>query len=192
MKCCTADNAAVNKKVKKILDIIHIGCSNHKLNLDIEDWMKHTESFKDTVNEIAKCMKAVKKSLKNMALLKNATKLNPVLYNATCWSGKFNMLDRFLRIRNDIIDISNNEESSGDIVINTSEAYERRVKQYRDNLQKFNQVTKLLQTHKYKLCECRMALDMLIEEATQQRHNHDSKLFGNTFTAKRILANGSL
>lgn len=37
-----ADNTSVNKNHAKILTISHIGCSNHKLNLDVKD-MIHSD-----------------------------------------------------------------------------------------------------------------------------------------------------
>jgi hypothetical protein len=35
-----ADNTSVNKKIARILELPHVSCTNHKFNLEVEDYMK--------------------------------------------------------------------------------------------------------------------------------------------------------
>jgi hypothetical protein len=35
-----ADNTSVNKKIARILELPHVGCTNHKFNLEVEDYLK--------------------------------------------------------------------------------------------------------------------------------------------------------
>ena len=51
-------------------------------------------------------MVSAKTRLKNAAILRNLTDLKPKLDNDTRWSGKFEVLQRFGRLRDDLIEVS--------------------------------------------------------------------------------------
>jgi hypothetical protein len=45
IKCCIADNAAVNLKLCRLLSVPHIGCRNHLLACDVRDTLKQNEAL---------------------------------------------------------------------------------------------------------------------------------------------------
>ena len=55
--CCIADNTSTNHKVARDLELPHIGCSNHLLNLDVKDWVKHDFQLNETVESLNTVMK---------------------------------------------------------------------------------------------------------------------------------------
>lgn len=56
------------------------------------------------------------KQLKNSALLRNLTDYRPQVHNQTRWSGKLVMMDRFIQIRDELLDVQ--EESESSIAVN--------------------------------------------------------------------------
>jgi hypothetical protein len=114
-KASIANNTSTNCKVASLLDLPHIGCNNHKLNLDVEEWMKTDLNLKNAISGVATTMKEARMSLKNAAILSELTPLKPILYNKPHWSGKFQVLDRFLRIRPALIEAANHEDADLDV-----------------------------------------------------------------------------
>jgi hypothetical protein len=188
-KASIADNASTNCKVASLLDLPHVGCNNHKLNLDIKEWMKIDLNLKNAISGVATTMKEAKLSLKNAAILSELTPLKPILCNKTRWSGKFQVLDRFLRIRPALIEAANHEDS--DLDVNASPPFCQRVQKYHKPMQKLNEITVKIQKRCCLLSECWSYLNYIV---TRHHNNHDVNhvFYGNTFVPKRILWNGPL
>ena len=53
-KASIADNCNVNVKVATIMELPHVGCSNHKLNLDINDWIESDSKLNETIEDMKK------------------------------------------------------------------------------------------------------------------------------------------
>ena len=64
------------------------------------------------IESIQKTMRQCKKSIKNMAILRNLTMYRPILYNKTRWSGKHHVLKRFVEIRDALIEAQDNPEGT--------------------------------------------------------------------------------
>ena len=188
-KCCTADNTSTNVKTDRILGILHIGCNSHKLNLDMNDWMEDP-ILKAMIDSVASTMKEAKNSLKNAALLRRLTPLKPVLFNKTRWSGKFNMLTRFVRVRVQLVTVAENEDSNlsvwADVVF-----YNRTVR-ITMVLDKFNEVTIFMQTRLLTLSLCHRSLDHLIACALTGRDQPGNVFYRNGFNPKRTTPRGTL
>ena len=51
------------------------------------------------------------KTIKNSAALKKFTSLRSTLYNQTRWSGKFHVVDKFLKIRQPFLDMHHDDSN---------------------------------------------------------------------------------
>jgi len=71
----------------RLLKVPQDGCLNDRLALDVNDMINVTPSAKEQIVNITKVMTEAMVSLKNAAMLRNATDLKPPNPNATCWSG---------------------------------------------------------------------------------------------------------
>ena len=173
--CQTADNCSVNLKVADLLGISHVACKNHLLNLEVNEMVKQHRDLEGTLNTIHETMSQCKKKLKNAALLRNLVNLVPVLHNKTRWSGKLYMMERFLRIRDELIAVAENENS--DLQINSTAQFRNKVTRYCGHMEQINYSTKYMQTRKLTLCQCRDSLNMLMQDVEEGRDNKNSVMF---------------
>lgn len=72
------------------------------------------------VNSVQLIMKSTRK-LKIYALLRNITDLRPILNNETRWFGKLSMLERFLKIRDELLRIRISPD--GHVEVDQSEVF---------------------------------------------------------------------
>ena len=158
--CQIANNCSTNKKIAHLMGKPHVRCMNHKLSLEVNRMVDHHQDMHNVIATTHETMKAVTQSLKNSALLRNASDLKPIMHNKMQWSGKYNMLKHFDDIRDELIEVSNMSES--DLPINSSVQFANKGRKYARQLQEIDQVTKYLQCHGLTLGDGRVALDMLI------------------------------
>jgi len=168
-----ADNAKVNLKVARLLKVAHIGCKSHLLNLDVEAWVDSDVSLSSTLDSVHSTMKAAKAKLKNAAILRNLTHLKPVLYNKTRWSGKSAVLERFVRIREQLIQAADNESASAEIPIERSASFRDKAAKYGEQMKRINQYSVLLQEREKTLADCDECLEDL--DALIAEHNDPDK-----------------
>ena len=135
-------------------------------------------------------MKKAKTKLKHAAMLRNMTHLKPVLYNKTRWSGKYYMFERWLQIRDTLIELSTSDGAELDV--NDSLNFFNLTKKYTKCLKQFDNVTKKLQEKNLTLGTGRLLLDTLVNKANERKYETGSAFHGNSFKAKRILIDGSL
>ena len=188
-KACIADNCATNLKIARLLGLPHVPCGNHLLNLDIREWVKNDAVLNNTVKKIARTMRQAK-SQKNSAALSHETTLKPVMNNDTRWSGIRCMLERFVRIREDLIRTA--EKDGTDLEVEDGANFARICRKYLVYMEELDSTTKLLQTRLQPLYEARALLDDIIEEtesSNQQRIRSNSAFRNCTFVPKRIKLN---
>ena len=173
--CQTADNCSVNLKVADLLKIPHVGCKSHILNLEVNEMVKQNKELEGTLASIHETMSQCKKKLKNAALLRNLVSLVPILHNKTRWSGKLYMLERFLRIRDELVAVSEDENS--DLQINKTTQFKNKVMRYCGYMKQINYSTKYMQTRKVTLAQCRDSLSMLIQDVEEGRNNRNSDMY---------------
>jgi hypothetical protein len=99
-----ADNTSVNKKIARILDIPHVGCTNHKFNLEVEDYMK--QDFADILDGIRETMVLISSSHKFKAMLCQHTSKQPLFYNNTRWYGKYTVVKQWLEIYLHVLEVN--------------------------------------------------------------------------------------
>ena len=189
-KASIADNCKVNLKVAKLLGIPHVGCCNHKLNLDMNDWIDSNTRMRESMDHIADVMKKAKTKLKHTAMLRNMTHLKPVLYNKTRWSGKYYMFERWIQLRDTLIDLSAND--GAELEVNESLSFFNATKKFTKCLKQFDIVTKKLQEKNLTLSTGRILLDTLVKKANERKNEIGSAFHGNSFKANRILIDGPL
>lgn len=145
-KARIADNAMVNCKLPKTLNLPNVGCCcNHKLNLDIEEWAKEDVQLGWAIKSVGDTMKGAKMSLKNAAILSNLATLKTIIYNKTqWWSGKFDTLSYFVRIHDDLIEAAVAHEDS-DMYVNCSATFLMQVKKFIKPMSKLNEIARKMQ-----------------------------------------------
>lgn len=82
-------------RVSVLLSILHVNCTNHLLNLEVEKMMESDEQLKDCIEYDHKMMMDCRSKLRNRSMLINLTTLVPKVDNETRWSGKYLMLRPF-------------------------------------------------------------------------------------------------
>ena len=80
----------------------------------------HTD-LKYYVDSVRRTISRARRKLKNAAILRNLTDLRPKLENSTRWPGKYLILHQFTRMRDDLIEAT--EDTNSDIIINTPTAF---------------------------------------------------------------------
>ncbi len=189
-KAAVADNTTTNRKTCRILGLPHVGCNNHKLNLDMESWVTADNELKETLEKIASTMKSAKNSLKNAAILSELTNLKPVLYNKTRWSGKFDTIDRFIRIRSDLITAANNIEC--DVEVEDGMNFLRTCEKYHRIMKRMNEITIKMQTSYISLSSCRRNMEYIISRHETDTDKAGKPFYLSAFAPNRIRVDGPL
>lgn len=174
--CSIADNCQVNKVIARKLSVPHVGCMSHRLNSEMQLMISSHGVLNRTVDSIHQTMANCRRRLRNRAMLRNLTELTPITPNATRWSGICRMMNRFLEIRDDLLLVA--DQDGATITIDRSAAFEARVKRFATMLSEIDVVTLELQKHGATISDCRLAIDMLIEEVREGRNNQSSSMYG--------------
>ncbi len=76
-----ADNCNLNKKIRILLRIPHVGCVSHRINKEVERMIAKYTSLRECIASVCNTMNDCRSGLKNRAVLRNITSLSPVLDN---------------------------------------------------------------------------------------------------------------
>ena len=123
--CTIADNCRINLKIAELMEIPHVGCTNHKLNLEVNRMVAYDKAMSRAIDLIHDTMKTSRQRIRNRAMLRNLTFLSPITHNVTRWSSKYDMMARFLRIRSELISVS--ETNGARMTMDKSNAFKNRV-----------------------------------------------------------------
>lgn len=85
------------------------------------------------------------------------------------------MLERFLKMREELIEISQDEKCN--LKVNGNQAFKNKVVRYCKQLLQINMTNKELQTQKISLSNCPYALDLLVEDVCTGFKDSDSPFF---------------
>lgn len=174
--CVITDNCSTNRKIATDCGKPMIGCYSHKLNLEVNLMIKNMRDLDKTITCIHETMRAAKAKLKNTTMLRNLTDLSALLPNATRWSGKCHMVNRFIRIRQELIAVSNQE--SCDLPINGTNVFSEKANKYGNMLKEIDFVTKTLQKTGFTLRECHVELNDLFHVIGCSSNRPDLPLHG--------------
>ena len=183
VECAIADNTSTNKKIARLLQIPHVPCANHLLNLDMKSYLTDEEGVTSMIDQICDVMKQAK-SLTNAAVLTRYTAYKPVLPNVTRWSSTKEALSRFVKIYDALVRTA--DDCDSDLVMNESIAFKRKAEKHLRYFIEIDTVTKVLQERKMLLEETRMYLDELIEEIEDNSRSRNHIFHDCKFKPTRI------
>ena len=130
------------------------------------------------------------KELKNSAVLRTLTDLQPEIHNETRWSGKCKMLQKWIRIRSELIEASSHPNSN--IEINDSLAYKNRVNKFTKWMKEADVITIYMQTEYITLGECRSALDLFTKTVETKKNHIGHPLYECPFKQEKSKWNSCL
>ena len=191
----TADNASVNKALARYLEVAHVCCESHLLNSEVKLWMTTNTADIETVGPntrtylpgtvvalIHNLMVSVKGSNKNCAVLRNITHLTPKIGCPTRWGSNHNMLTTYERIREAVIEASEDEHSNIDMPPNiNSVAFKKAVNNTTLMTADINLISVKMQERMTNLAACDHLQGVLIQMSEQCRLDKDSHWYGNKF-----------
>jgi hypothetical protein len=155
------DNAPVNTCLSDLLEVPFIGCASHRFDMACK---KYLEDYEESLSKIS-CLMGTLRNVKQAGKLRTKKKLSAVLRNDTRWSSTFQMLKRFLEIK-DFID--GNDRA---LAVNIPSGLEMvTLQEVMTDLEEFESATKLLQNCKRTLLEVRAIFDGLLEKYPNMHH----------------------
>ena len=118
-----AENLSVNKKLARLGGFPNLACNNHLLNSEMNSMYKNKleTGVGKNMNTCHETMLATGGSIKNSACLRLGMELKEVLGGQTKWTGWMYMMDRFVKIRDELITASHHEDVN--ITIHSSLPY---------------------------------------------------------------------
>jgi hypothetical protein len=154
VKFLVADNCNTNKSIATKMRVPLIGCASHRFNLAVQ---RIIEDNADQISLIQTLMVQLRQP-NNAAQLARFTHLHAVKANETRWSSTFAMLDRYIDIREAIMNVAAVE----DLV--PRGASHRKILLLHGKLQELDSVCKKLQHENRTLAEVRVLFDACIEK----------------------------
>ncbi len=137
--CQVADNCNTNTLIASLLEIPHVGCASYRLHLEVRRMIARDSRLSKTIDSVHKTMKCCKQRMKNRALLRNICDLNPIVADETWWSSIYHTIDRFTKLRDSLITVS--ESSQSDLVIDQRQLFKFLAERIAKMLSEINVVT---------------------------------------------------
>lgn len=123
--------------------------------------IERDRTVEKAIDSILGTMKDCKVKLKNRALLRNLSDLNPVLNNKTRWSSTYHMISRFNKLRDALINMTDSEDSN--FQLDHRITFKNKVERYEMQLKEIKSVTLDLNKRWLTLLDSRLDLDELTE-----------------------------
>ena len=175
--CLIGDSYNLNLCIARSMELPQMGCSNHKLNLEVLKMIDNSSHFSETLSTVREIMQSFRSSSNSRAVLESLTNLSPVLPCQTRWSGYYQMIDRFLKIRDSLQQIAEMEEFSNSITVPNSSICNARCNRIVRQLSEVNYITVEQQKKGCTLENCRYLLDALVESIQKHKNNVSSNLY---------------
>ena len=134
-------------------------------------------------------MKVVKGLLKNTAVLRSLTNLQPEVGNATRWTSWGSMVIKYQRIRDHLITGSEMDDTNYEM--DTSMGFRRKCEAVKQIFEDINMVAVSMQTKLYMLSQCRSDLNALLAEMDEGNISRASGWFGHKFDGTYITPDSS-
>jgi hypothetical protein len=149
-----ADNTNTNPATADLLDVPFIGCASHRFNLAVQ---KYLEQHQNVITNIHRIM-VLLSNLKKAGKLRQFTDLEPVTMNATRWTSKYAMIERYFQLEEYIKEMNDAEL---DILLPSGRELAQ-LKTIQNQLSDFNLITLKLQDTSISLLEVRLLFDEAI------------------------------
>ena len=153
--CLVGDNCSVNQKVATDMDLPLLGCAAHKMNLAVRSWISAQPGFPEAIKTVSTLMKKAR-TAKNSARLRQLTNLKAIKENDTRWSSTFNMLSRYLRLKEELSAV----DALVDFLPGPPE--HRIIQTCFTQLEKFNIIMLDLQSAALSFVEARLFFDLIL------------------------------
>ncbi|KAF1328177.1 hypothetical protein FI667_g7132, partial [Globisporangium splendens] len=149
-----ADNCATNQAIAKKLSVPLVGCASHRFNLAITRYLSDNQDLIDSIQGL--CVQL--RQPNNSAALAQHTSLRPLKANATRWSSTYQMLRRYVRIKETIKMVPAVED------LLPSAATHRRIISLVEDLKDLESVCVKLQSEDCTLADVRLLFDAVISK----------------------------
>ncbi|ETM98415.1 hypothetical protein PPTG_19620 [Phytophthora nicotianae INRA-310] len=143
------DNCSTNQCLASMLKIPLISCANHRLNLAVNRFL---EGYQTQIDMIQNLMIQLRHT-NNAAALSRVTHLKPIKANVTRWSSTYQMLQRYMKIRDANLTVSAVEE-----LVPRGKGH-RRIAAVADKLVELDSVCVKLQAKERSMAEVRLLFD---------------------------------
>ena len=160
------DNCGVNKKMSKLSRIPLVGCASHRLNLEVEDFLKKVDTG-GVLAKVSKIAFAINNSNRLRSELEEKTHLRAKGRNTTRWSSAYEMVERYLEIRDDL-------PSTVERLTVAEEAWLEKL--FSGPMWFFQDATKRLQVEGINLLTARATFDSLLSVMEREEHFSGARL----------------
>lgn len=154
--CIIGDNCNTNKSISNKLSIPMIGCASHRYNLAVQDILSEHEELLSKINTLMIKLKSLLLGAKLMKI----TGLKARTRNQTRWSSTFQMLVRYLDIKDHLHKLNSVEVD----ILSLSTAEDRRVTELFERLKNLECITKRLQKDDTTMETVRDLFDCVIDD----------------------------
>uniref|UniRef100_H3GGX0 HAT C-terminal dimerisation domain-containing protein n=1 Tax=Phytophthora ramorum TaxID=164328 RepID=H3GGX0_PHYRM len=144
----------VNKRLANVLGVPLVGCTSHRLNLAVRDYLGPHDNILEEVQQLMRKLRTLKQASK----LRTKTSLAAVLRQDTRWLSTFSMLKRYFLLREFI---SADDEELGDYL--PSRTVHRKPDVLLTSLRDVESISKRLQATGLTLLDARDLSDGLLE-----------------------------
>ena len=154
--CLVGDNMNTNKSIANILGRPLIGCASHRLNLAVKDVLNEEEELLQKIHTIMIKLRGLLLGAK----LKKLTNLTPKLRNVTRWSSSYQMVQRYVELREYLALLESDEVDA----LSLTPAENRRADALLLQLKPLESVNKVLQTNSTTVSDARALFDAVIQK----------------------------
>ena len=145
------DNTNTNPATANLLGVPFIGCASHRFNLAVQEYLLIYEDILCDINELMKKLSCHKMAGK----LRQKIHLESVTRNKTRWSSTYEMITRFYRLKDAIIDLK--DDSLSECTPDGRDLL--KLDKILGHLQEFQEVTKELQKENITMADVRLIFD---------------------------------
>ena len=150
------ENCATNKSNANMACIPLIGCASHRFNSAVQRIMGKEEELLEKINRLMSKLKTLLLGAKLLQL----TPLRPITRDTTRWSSTFDIISRYVRLREFLVDLGSSD--TDDLCLNSSE--NRRVDSLPVRLKDLESVSKSLQKESATIAEVRVLFDAVMDQ----------------------------
>ncbi|RLN52051.1 hypothetical protein BBJ28_00021775 [Nothophytophthora sp. Chile5] len=148
------DNCSINQRIATLLELPLVGCASHRYNLAVNRFLAPYEVELAGLNSLMVQLR----HCNNAAELAKHTDLKPIKRNDTRWSSTFQMVLRYMRIRDAIRQVKAVED-----YFPTSAAH-KKLLGLLEHLKKLDSVCKTLQHECTSLADVRLLFDQITDD----------------------------
>jgi hypothetical protein len=149
-----ANNTNTNSEAADLLEVPLIGCASHRFNLAVQKFLEQRQNVLKNIHRIMVLLFGVKR----VRMLRKLTDLEPVTMDATSWSSKHALLERYFQLEEYIKEMNDAELET----LLPSDQELAALKTIQSELDDFYLISQKLQDPSISLFEVRLLFDEVI------------------------------